>query len=170
MPTLRPHGLPDFLVLPSLSPRFYANSYTLSQWCYPTISSSVTLFSFCPQSFPASVSSSKSALCIRWPKYWTFSISLSDEYSGLTSFRIDWQERIGGNTQIKIGVLFMKKFTTNSLGSKETTRDSASPVLAACTELLISLGLKGQGEEEVTGIQLEILFGRVGHLERSSEL
>ena len=31
-----------------------------------------------------------SRLCIRWPKYWSFSISLSDEYSGLISFRIDW--------------------------------------------------------------------------------
>ena len=32
------------------------------------------------------------ALCIRWPKYWsfTFNISLSNEYSGLISFRIDW--------------------------------------------------------------------------------
>ena len=36
--------------------------------------------------------SSKSALCIRWPKYWSFSfsISLSNEFSGLISFRIDW--------------------------------------------------------------------------------
>ena len=34
--------------------------------------------------------SNKSALCIRWPKYWSFSISLSSEYSGLISFRIDW--------------------------------------------------------------------------------
>ena len=35
---------------------------------------------------------SESALCIRWPKYWTFnfSISPSNEYSGLISFRIDW--------------------------------------------------------------------------------
>ena len=30
------------------------------------------------------------ALCIRWPKYWTFSISISNEYSGLISFRIIW--------------------------------------------------------------------------------
>ena len=36
------------------------------------------------------VFSSESVLCIRWPKYWSFSISLSNEYSGLTSFRIDW--------------------------------------------------------------------------------
>ena len=36
------------------------------------------------------VLSNESALCIRWPKYWSFSISPSNEYSGLTSFRIDW--------------------------------------------------------------------------------
>ena len=38
------------------------------------------------------VFSNKSALCIRWPKYWTFSfnISPSNEYSGLISFRTDW--------------------------------------------------------------------------------
>ena len=29
-------------------------------------------------------------LCVRWPKYWSFSISPSKEYSGLISFRIDW--------------------------------------------------------------------------------
>ena len=35
---------------------------------------------------------SKSALCIRWPKYWSFSFSISpsNKYSGLISFRIDW--------------------------------------------------------------------------------
>ena len=36
------------------------------------------------------VFSNKSALCIRWPKYWSFSIILSNEYSGSISFRIDW--------------------------------------------------------------------------------
>ena len=46
-----------------------------------------------PSVFPRmKVSSNESDLCIRWPKYWSFSfgISLSNEYSGLTSFRIDW--------------------------------------------------------------------------------
>ena len=49
-------------------------------------------FSFCPQSFPASGSFPMSQLCIRWPKDWSFSFSLSapNEYSGLISFRIDW--------------------------------------------------------------------------------
>ena len=49
-------------------------------------------FSFCPQSLPASVFSNESTLCMRWPKYWSFSFSISpsNEYSGLISFRIDW--------------------------------------------------------------------------------
>ena len=71
--------------------RVCSNSCPLSWWCYLTISSSAALF-FCLQSFPASVFSNELALCIRWPKYWSFSlsISLSSEYSGLISFRIDW--------------------------------------------------------------------------------
>ena len=50
-------------------------------------------FLLLPSIFPSSrVFSNESALCIRWPKYWSFSfsISLSNEYSGLISFRIDW--------------------------------------------------------------------------------
>ena len=39
---------------PSSSPGVCSNSCPLSRWCHPTISSSVVLFSFCPQSFPAS--------------------------------------------------------------------------------------------------------------------
>ena len=56
-------------------------------WCHPTISSSVAPFSSCPQSFPA-----LGALHIRWPKYFSFSFSISpsNEYPGLISFRIDW--------------------------------------------------------------------------------
>ena len=87
------HGLQHTrLPCPSLSPRVCSNSSPLIRWCHPTISSSASPFSSCPQSFPASGSFSKeSALCIRWPKYWSFSftISPSNEYSGLISFRID---------------------------------------------------------------------------------
>ena len=44
-----------------------------------------------PSIFPSSkVFSSESAFLIRWPKYWSFSINPSNEYSGLISFRIDW--------------------------------------------------------------------------------
>ena len=76
--------------LPCPSPTFGAcsNSCPSSQWCHPTISSSVVPFSSCLQFFPAS----GSFLCIRWPKYpsFSFNISPSNEYSGLISFRIDW--------------------------------------------------------------------------------
>ena len=61
--------------------------------CHPTISFSVIPFS-CPQSFPASgrVFSNEAALCVRWPKYWSFSfnISPSNEHLGLISFSMDW--------------------------------------------------------------------------------
>ena len=36
------------------------------------------------------VLSNELAFCIRWPKYWNFSFTASNEYSGLISFRIDW--------------------------------------------------------------------------------
>ena len=79
------------LPCPSLSPRVWSNSCPLSQCCHPTISSSVIPFSSCLQSFPAGLSN-ESGFHIRWPKYWrfSFSISPSNEYSGLISFRIDW--------------------------------------------------------------------------------
>ena len=50
-------------------------------------------FLLLPSIFPSiRVFSDESALCIRWPKYWSFSfnISPSNEYSGLISFRMDW--------------------------------------------------------------------------------
>ena len=44
-----------------------------------------------PSIFPSiRVFLNESALCISWPKYWNFSISLSNKYSGLISFRIEW--------------------------------------------------------------------------------
>ena len=67
-----------------------SDSCPLSQWCHPTISSSAASFSFCPQPFPTSVFSTELALSISWPKYWSFSFSISphNENSGLISFRI----------------------------------------------------------------------------------
>ena len=47
-----------------------------------------------PSGFPSiRVFSNESVLRIRWPKYWSFSISPSNEYLGLISFRIDWLDR-----------------------------------------------------------------------------
>ena len=92
--SLRPHGLQHArLPCPSLTPRACSNSCPLSQWGKPTISSSVIPLSFCLQSYPGLGSfSSESDLCIRWPEYWNFSFSISpsNEYSGLISLGIDW--------------------------------------------------------------------------------
>ena len=77
---------------PSPSPRVCLDSCQLSWWCHSTILSSVTRFLFLPSNFPnIKVFSKESAVCIRWPKTWSFSFSIgpSNEYSGLISFRID---------------------------------------------------------------------------------
>ena len=63
----------------------------MSQWCHPTILFSVIPFSSCLHSFLHSGSFPTSQLFhIKWPKYWSFSISPSNEYSGLIYFRTDW--------------------------------------------------------------------------------
>ena len=62
---LRPRGLqPARPPCPSPTPGVYSNSWPLSWWCHPTISSSVFPFSSCPQSFPASGSFPMSQLFI----------------------------------------------------------------------------------------------------------
>ena len=74
--------LQSFLKLMPLESVMPSNHLIL---CHPLLS--------LPSIFPSiRVSSNDSALCIRWPKYWSFNynISPSSEYSGLVFFRIDW--------------------------------------------------------------------------------
>ena len=92
--SLRLHGLQHArLFCPPLSPGVCSDSCLLSVMlsnhpvlCYPIL--------LCLSSFPASEFSpggkGELALCTRWPKYWSFSISSSNEYSGFISFLIDW--------------------------------------------------------------------------------
>ena len=57
-----------------------------------------------PSIFPSiRVFSNESVLCIRWPKYWSFSfnISPSNEYSGLISFRMDWLDLLSVQGTLK---------------------------------------------------------------------
>ena len=90
--TLQPHGLQHTrLPCPSSTPGACSNTCPLSWWCHPTISSSVVPLS----SFSLSQHQdlfNGSVLLIRWPKYWSFSfsISISNEHPGLISFRMDW--------------------------------------------------------------------------------
>ena len=91
--SLRPHELQHARPpCPSPTHRVHSNSCPLSQWCHPAISSSVVPFSSCPSSLPASESFPMSQLRMRWPKYWSFSLSISpsNEHLGLVSFRMDW--------------------------------------------------------------------------------
>ena len=74
------------------TPRAHSNSGPLSWWCHPTISSSVS-----PSPSALNLTQHQglfkwSALCIRWPKYWSFSFNIrpSNEHTGLISFRMDW--------------------------------------------------------------------------------
>ena len=92
--SLQPHGLQHArLPCPSPTPRAYSNSCPIELvmpsnhliLCHPllllpSIFSNIRVFS------------NESALCIRWPKYWSFSfnISPSNEHPGLISFRMDW--------------------------------------------------------------------------------
>ena len=70
--------------------RVCSNSGPLIQYCHPAISSSVVPFSFCFNLSQHRVFSNEWTFHIRWLKYWSFSISPSNEYSGLISFRINW--------------------------------------------------------------------------------
>ena len=87
---LRPRELQHArLPCPSLSPKVCSNSHPLSQWCHPTISSSVIPFSSHLQSPSIRVFSNESVLRIRWPKYWSFSFK---HQSFQWMFRLDFLE------------------------------------------------------------------------------
>ena len=103
--SLPPHGLKNTrLSCPSPTPRVYSNSCPLSWWCP---SNHLILWHplfLLPSIFPSiRVFSNESVLCIRWPKYWSFSFSISpsSEYSGLISFRIDWLDLLAVQGTLK---------------------------------------------------------------------
>ena len=95
--SLWPHGLQPWLPCPSPTPKASSeNSCLLSPWCHTTISvchPPIVL----PSIFPSiRVFSNESVLHIRWPNYWSFSFSISpsNEHSGLISFRMDWLDHL----------------------------------------------------------------------------
>ena len=91
-PALQLHGLQHArLPCPSLSPGVCSEIMSVESvlpsnhfiLCHPLLLLSSV--------FPSiRVFSNESTLCIKWPKFWSFSFSPSNEYSGLISFRIDW--------------------------------------------------------------------------------
>ena len=87
---------------PSPTPRVHPNPCPLSQWCHPTISSSVVPFSSCPQSFPASGSFPVSQLSTSGAQIIGVSASTlpSNEHPGLI-FRIDWLDLLAVQGTLK---------------------------------------------------------------------
>ena len=82
--SLRPHGLQHArLLCPSPTPRACSNSSPSSQWCHPTISSSVIPFSSCLQSFPALGS---------FPMSWLFSLSGQNNGASASVFPVNIQD------------------------------------------------------------------------------
>ena len=124
------------LPCPSPTPRACSNSCPLSRWCHPTISSSSVIpFSSCLQSFPSiRVFSNESVLHIKWPKYWSFSFSISpfNKYSGLISFRMDWFDLLSvfSNTTVQKHQFFS---TQLSLWSIVAVLSSGGPSLISTT-------------------------------------
>ena len=89
---------------PSPTPGVYPDSCPSSRWCHPATSSSVVPFSSCPQSLPTLRSFPMSQLSA-WDgqKYWSFSFSISpsNEHSGLISFRMDWLDLLAVQETLK---------------------------------------------------------------------
>ena len=103
--SLRPHGLQHARPpCPPPTTGVYSNSCPLSQWCHPTISSSVVPFSSCLQSCLASGSFPMSQLFVSGGQSigsFSFNIRPSNEHPGLISFRMDWLDLLAVQGTLK---------------------------------------------------------------------
>ena len=103
--SLQPHELlHSRLPCPWPAPRVCSYSCPSNPWCHYTVLFSVVSFLLLPSIFPSiRVFSSELSFRIRWLKYWSFrfSISPSNEYSGLISFRIDWFDLLAVQETLK---------------------------------------------------------------------
>ena len=89
---------------PSPTPGVYSNLRSSCRWCHPNHLNLCCPLLLLPSIFPSiRVFSNESVLHISWPKYWSFcfSISPSNEYSGLIFFRMDWLELLAVQGTLK---------------------------------------------------------------------
>ena len=120
---LWPHGLQHArLPCPSLTLRAYSNSCPSSQWCHPTISSSVVCFSFCLQSFSASGSFQMSQFFASGGQSTEVSASVSVipmniqdlfplGWTGWISLQSKWMSRVFSNTTVQKHQFFSAQFS-----------------------------------------------------------
>ena len=137
------HQLPEFTQTHAIESVMPSNHLIL---CHPLL----LLSSIFPS---IRVFSSESALCIRWPKYWSFSFNISplNEYSGLISLRMDWLD------------LLAVQWTLKSLLQHHSSKASKKHfywftylwlcwvVIVACRISLFALSRIGGGELGVDG-------------------
>ena len=107
----------------------------------PSISPSIRVFS------------SESVLCIRWPKFWSFSICPSNEYSGLISFRIDWfdllailgplksllQHHSSKASILQCSAFFMFQLSHSYMGNRKTTALTRQTFVSKGVSLLFNI-------------------------------
>ena len=87
---------------PSPTPGVYSNSCPSSQWCHPAIMLCRPLLFLPPIPPSIRVFSNESVLHMRWPKYWSFSFSISPSNGpGLISFRMDWLDLLAVQGTLK---------------------------------------------------------------------
>ena len=106
---------------PSPTPRVHSNSCPSSRQCHPTISSCRPLLLLLPIPPSIRVFSNESTLRLRWPKYWSFSFSISpsNEHPGLISFRMDSLQskglsRVFSNTTVQKHQFFSAQLSSQS--------------------------------------------------------
>ena len=100
--SLQPHELQHARPpCPSLTPRVHSDSRPSSQWCHIILCRPLLLLPPIPPRIR--VFSNESILCMRWPKYWSFSFSIipSKEHPGLISFRMDWLDLLAVQGTLK---------------------------------------------------------------------
>ena len=135
-------GLPVYHQLPELT-------QTHVHW----VGDAIQPYHFCnplllpPSIFPSiRVFSNESVLCIRWPKYWSFSFSISpsNEYSGLISFRMDWLELLAVRRALKsllqhhsskASILWRSAFFTVQLSHLYMTTGKTIALTFCCLQL-----------------------------------
>ena len=117
-----------------------------------------------PSVFPSiRVFSSELTVCIRWPEYWSFSLSGSNEYSGLISFRIDWLDLLA------VRGTFKSLLQHHSLKALTWFAFGCAGSWLQCTHFFLqwlllwcSMGVGGRGYGTCSSQVLEHRFGSCG--------
>ena len=145
--SLQPHGLQH-----SRLPVYHQLLDLLKLTSIESVIPSSHLILFCPLHLQPSifprikVFSNESVHCIRWPKYWSFTISPSNEYSGLTYFRSDWFDLL---------------HVQGALESSLQLHSSEASILSCSAFLMVQLSHPYTTTAKTTALNIQTIFGKV---------